>query len=155
MKFLIYMINHSEVIFQQIIKQCEARCLLPLNQYLTAVMRFNQNAKIRVWLTQRVCQYLFLRFILNRCDASIYVVSLKWEEVVHEREGKTTERCMHCLTQTWNKCGFLTNRLPLPKPTFRPLRGIKSIPRVSFLLAVWMRLWVKGVALCDWWAMAN
>lgn len=69
--------------------------------------------------------------------------------------GETKDRWTHWLTSTWNTCGFLTNRLPLPRSARRPLGGIQSIPWLSLLLAVWMRLWVKGVALCDWWAMAN
>lgn len=57
----------------------------------------------------------------------------------------------------WHKLGSVAfqNHLPLPEPTSRPLGDIRPIPQVPLLLTVWMILGVKGLALCDWWAMAN
>lgn len=47
---------------------------------------------------------LFISFVLTRRGSRLGV------------SGKTKDRRTHCLTSTWNKCGFLTNHSPLPNP---------------------------------------
>ncbi len=145
-------------------KQREARCLsvfleLTLNgcneiQSRSAFGSHSMYASLTILCVIKK-HSVFLHCIIYWGDAYIFFLSLMLGGSSLCMSRKTMDRGIHGLTSTWNKCGFLTNHLPLPKPTFRPVGGMESIPWVSFLLAVWMRLWVKGVALCDWWAMTN